>query len=91
MPPYNKEDFVTVYAYKIIDMSRVKNTDDHLKACEEASLNYVEGYRNLKKTCGGKLHRHKNGNGYYNRYGNWEYQAVNTGYSSITRAPMPAA
>lgn len=80
-----------VYAFKQIYMGDVHNVDDHLKACREASLNYAENYHDLMKMCGGSFHRHPNGNGYYRRAGNWEYQAVKTTFKTLRQAPCPAA
>lgn len=80
-----------VYAYKMFYVGDTHNADEHLKACRKASLNYAGSFRELKDICGGKLHRHENGKGYYCMKDGWEYQAVKTDYRSILQAPMPAA
>ena len=61
------------YMVKKIDLSKVKTVSEYWDAVKRASIHYCNGIGELRRYCGGSLHRQRNG--YSGINGNIEYVA----------------
>ena len=61
------------YRVKKINLDKVKTADDYWNAVKNASIKYCNGLDEVRKYCGGKLHRGRYG--YAGINGNIEYVA----------------
>lgn len=61
------------YAVKKINLEKVKNINDYWNEVQRASIKYCKGMEELRRYCGGKLHRQRHG--YSGINGNIEYVA----------------
>lgn len=64
---------MTHYMVKKIDLSKISNINEYWDAVKRASVKYCNGLEELRKYCGGRLHRQRNG--YSGINGNIEYVA----------------
>ena len=62
------------YMVKKINLSKVKTIPEYWDAVNKATIKYCNGLDELKKYCGGSLHRQRNG--YAGIIGDIEYVAV---------------